>query len=128
MDPLKGFLGLPGGFVDPGERAENAVLRECREEIGWAPSAITFLASFPNVYRYSGIDYHTCDLYFYARPDRNGIPERIRATGEAAAIEWITRDEIPFSSLAFQSLREAMAAYFTVSEKTPSQFSGGGVV
>lgn len=31
-DPFKGYLALPGGFVDENELVENAVLRELKEE------------------------------------------------------------------------------------------------
>ena len=33
-EPRKGFYALPGGFVDFDESAEEAAMRECREEIG----------------------------------------------------------------------------------------------
>jgi NAD+ diphosphatase len=111
LDPMKGFLGLPGGFVNPGERAEDAVIRECREEIGWAPSGIAFLASFPNVYRYAGIDYHTCDIYFCARMPTKRKREPLPDNDEASAIAWFSPDAIPVEELAFPSLRRAIEAY-----------------
>ena len=33
-DPFAGFYALPGGIVEYGERVENAVLREVKEETG----------------------------------------------------------------------------------------------
>lgn len=65
-EPRKGYLALPGGFVDFDERAEDAVLRECREEIGVEVKNARFLCSFPNTYEYKNIEYKTCDLFFTA--------------------------------------------------------------
>lgn len=65
-DPRKGFLALPGGFVDPDETAEQAVTRECIEEIGVKITDVKFLCSNPNTYPYKGIEYKTCDLFFIA--------------------------------------------------------------
>lgn len=65
-DPQKGFLALPGGFVDADERAEDAVIRECMEEIGVKISNVQFLCSNPNTYPYKNIEYKTCDLFFVA--------------------------------------------------------------
>lgn len=68
-NPRKGFLALPGGFVDADETAEEAVLRECREEIGLEISedSIQFLCTFPNTYEYKNIVYKTCDMFFSCR-------------------------------------------------------------
>lgn len=63
-NPRKGFLALPGGFTDRDESAEDAIVRECREEIGYEISDIKYLCSFPNDYEYKGISYKTCDLFF----------------------------------------------------------------
>ena len=53
-EPRKGYLALPGGFVDFNESAEEAVVRECREEIGVELdiNSIRFLCTNPNTYEY----------------------------------------------------------------------------
>lgn len=67
-EPRKGFLALPGGFTNPDERAEDAAVRECREETGIeiSASSLRFVATFPNVYVYKNIIYKTCDMFFCA--------------------------------------------------------------
>ena len=63
-EPRKGFLCLPGGFVDPDESTEDAVVRECREELGAEVHGSKFLCSFPNTYEYKNFVYKTCDIFF----------------------------------------------------------------
>jgi NAD+ diphosphatase len=112
LDPGKGKLGLPGGFVDPGERAEEALRRECLEEIGWAPPSLSFLASFPNRYPYKGIEYRTCDFYFYHRlPAREPMPRIAPRDGESVSIRVVPLGEIRIEDLAFESLARAIKAY-----------------
>ena len=64
--PRKGYLALPGGFVDFEESAEEAVVRECREEIGVVVEGVKFLCTAPNTYEYKNIEYKTCDIFFTA--------------------------------------------------------------
>jgi ADP-ribose pyrophosphatase YjhB (NUDIX family) len=110
-EPRRGFLALPGGFVDPGEGALECALRECREEIGWAPARLDFLASFPNSYRYRDIPYATCDMYFCARlPSAEGV--RLTADpAEAAEIALLPYGAIPWDDIAFPPAAMALRAY-----------------
>jgi len=76
-NPRKGFIVIPGGFVDSDERAEDAVIREAREEVGLeiTENDITCLTTFPNTYEYKGITYKTCDIFFAAKlPEGRSIP------------------------------------------------------
>ena len=66
-DPGKGLLGLPGGFVDPGETAEDALIREIEEELNLRVVEAEYLASFPNEYNFKGIRRPVTDLFFVAR-------------------------------------------------------------
>ncbi len=74
-EPAKGTYDLPGGFVDMGENAEEAVLREVEEETGIQLRSVEFLYSLPNIYCYSGFDVHTLDLFFRGTADKTENPE-----------------------------------------------------
>ncbi len=65
-NPQKGKLCLPGGFVDCDETAEEAIIRECKEELGINISTPEYLCTFPNTYEYKNIVYKTCDIFFKA--------------------------------------------------------------
>jgi NAD+ diphosphatase len=118
--PCEGKLGLPGGFVDPGERAEDAALRECREEIGWAPPSLGFIGSFPNSYEYGEVAYSTCDLFFYYRfPAGSELPSFALCDGEALSIQLVALAELDSDSLAFPSTARAIEAY----RKLPTEYS-----
>ena len=108
-EPSKGKLGLPGGFVDPGESAEAALHREVDEETGLTLTRIAFLASFPNTYPYRGILYPTVDLYFLAAA-QGALRLQPR---EVEAVLWRDPATLDLSEVAFDSLRAALDAYRT---------------
>ncbi len=114
-EPMKGTFALPGGFVEPGERAEDAALRECYEEIGWSPAHINFLASFPNVYQYQGIPYATCDIYFFSRGNIVDIEDFKLDHEESDSIQFMRAESIPWAEIAFESTVRALR-YFLLNQ------------
>lgn len=125
-EPRKGFLAVPGGFVDFNESAEEAVLRECREEIGVEVSGATFLCSAPNIYEYKGIEYKTCDLFFSAPlPDKyDSIEDYIKSLkaeeSEVLGFEaHLVSNEADLECLplAFGSARTALLAHIKNQKK-----------
>ena len=107
-DPGKGALALVGGFVDAGERPEDALCREVREEVGVELTAVTYLSSLPNRYPYRGVTYHVADLVFTARIVDGSAA---RALDGVAAIEWHDPRTLDPASLAFASMRVALETF-----------------
>lgn len=116
-NPGKGLLAVPGGFVDPDERAELAAVRECREETGLEAKNLSFVGSWPNEYTYKDVIYKTCDFYFSATVDSasvaaNGSFESLQLDGrEVSSLSLIRPEEIRTAPIAFESARLAIIAY-----------------
>ena len=107
-EPAKGKLGVPGGFVDFGETAEDALRREAREEVGLQLDAMEFFLSYPNEYTYRDVTYGVLDLYFTARI---GLHQSVAALDEVDSFVWQQPAEIQPDELAFPSLRHALRCY-----------------
>ncbi len=107
-DPGAGTLDLPGGFVDLGETAEDAVRREVMEELGVEVTDLRFMASFPNQYEYRGVLYFTCDLTFICRVRD---PESISLSEEARELIWIRAADADLGAIGFPSIRNAVRQY-----------------
>ncbi len=105
-EPAKGTLDLPGGFVDNHENAEQGMVREIYEETGITvePNEVEYLFSIPNIYRYSGMDIHTLDLFFLCRV---GDVE-VNAADDAAELTWLPLREVYVERFGLRSIREAV--------------------
>ncbi len=104
-DPSAGKLGVPGGFIDFGESAEEGLRREVREEVGIEINQLRFLVSFPNTYFYRDVTYPVVDLYFTATAVN---PEAARPLDAVLGIEWRLPGEIPDEEVAVPSMRVAL--------------------
>ncbi len=102
VDPDKGKLDLPGGFVDPMESAEQAVKRELKEELGVEVISLKYFCSFPNEYKYSGLSVFTTDLAFLTEIDK--ISE-ITPMDDISAVEYIYPEELNMEELPSVSMK-----------------------
>lgn len=112
-DPGLGLLDVPGGFVDPGETLEEALLRECREELDVDVHSIEYFVSRSNRYLYRNITYRTADVFFFAKI--SDVP-RINPE-EIAGIRWARPDELQAGDLAFESLRSLLSLLWARHER-----------
>jgi NAD+ diphosphatase len=108
LDPDKGMLDLPGGFLDYHESAEAAIRREVKEELNIDLGDIRYLGSFPNQYRYKGIVYHTSDFIYTGHLDDTA---NIKVADDVEDIVWLPAEKVPLEKIAFASIRNAIEKY-----------------
>lgn len=82
-DPFKGSYALPGGFVDVGERVEDACRRELKEETGLEVGALRLIGVYSDPHR--DPRGHTCSIAYLARVGR----AEPQAGDDAATAEWV---------------------------------------
>jgi len=107
-EPGKGKFDLPGGFVDPNESAEEAVIREVKEELQIDIKEPRYLGSYPNIYEFEGVLYHTCDLFFYCKID--ALPLDFCKT-EIEDFVVLNPLEIPKDEIAFESVKMGIGMF-----------------
>jgi 8-oxo-dGTP diphosphatase len=89
--PAKGLWSVPGGRIEPGETAVEAVVRELVEETGLRV-VVTGLAGTVERTGPGGVVYEIDD--FHARLEEGVDPEQVRAGDDAAEAGWFTVAEV----------------------------------
>ena len=105
MEPAKGTLDLPGGFSDILETAEESIVREVMEETGLKVTNAKYLFSLPNVYRYSGLEVQTLDLFVACEVEDQ---DQLQAMDDAAECLWLKPEAIHTEQFGLRSVRQGL--------------------
>jgi len=82
-DPFKGMLSIPGGFINAGETAEEAMRREAKEETSLVVEPIAILGVYSDPRRDPRM--HTLSVTFITRI----VQGNEDAGDDAAALKWV---------------------------------------
>ncbi len=92
-EPFNQYWGLPGGHIDKEENAEQAIIREVKEEtnLDFKPKFLLFAEE-----KFKKIKWHAC-VYFFSGKARG----KVKLSKEHTAFGWFTQAEIKRMQLAF---------------------------
>jgi ADP-ribose pyrophosphatase YjhB (NUDIX family) len=103
IEPGYGRWVFPGGYVDRGEKLEEAAVREAREECGLDVE----LEGLVSLHSYRG---KTPIIIVWAARQVGG--ELKVGDEESLEVRAFTAETVPWDDLAFESTREALRTYF----------------
>jgi ADP-ribose pyrophosphatase YjhB (NUDIX family) len=96
-EPRKGFWGLPAGFMEGDETAEQAAVRECQEETGLEVALDDLYA----VHSYRHADRETSGVLILYRA--HVIGGTLQAGTDTTEAKFFAVNEIPLEELAFRT-------------------------
>jgi ADP-ribose pyrophosphatase YjhB (NUDIX family) len=90
--PLKGYWSIPGGLVDVGEKLNDAIIREVREETGLDVKPLKVIEIFERIMRDTkGVaEYHYVLIDYLCRVTGGDL----KAADDAAGVEWVRRKDL----------------------------------
>jgi len=102
-DPAAGMLDLPGGFVDLGETAEDAVKREIFEELNLEINKTEFVGTFTNKYLYARIEYQTLDLVYNCSVESF---EELKVADDVSGYVFLDAAKVRHEEIGLESIRK----------------------
>jgi NAD+ diphosphatase len=99
---------LPGGFVDIGETAEEALFREIMEELNVRIGQTRYLFSFPGSYRYDGVTYYILNLVYECSIEN---VDDIRPGDDVGKVYFMEKNKIDLDQIGLESIRYIIQHY-----------------
>ncbi|MBL6957027.1 MAG: NUDIX hydrolase [Chlorobium phaeobacteroides] len=104
VEPFRDFWCFPGGHIDRGETAKNAIIREAAEETGLELQSPVFLGYCDEIF--PALGFHAVVLMFYGTARGELLPQ----PGEVSDIAWFSVREARSLTLAFNH-QEVLTRY-----------------
>ena len=98
-DPLKDYFALPGGFVDKGERVEDAARREAEEELSVKVKPIDILGVYSDPNR--DPRGRIMSIAFISKITSG----ELKASDDAADLQWVEMSSLENIKLAFDHFK-----------------------
>lgn len=108
-DPYKGCWDLPGGFINKGESAEKAAIRELKEETGLDIKIKGILGIYPDQYISGSNSCYTLCIVYIA----NTKSISLKALDDVIESKWFSKRDIP-KHIAFKSNRQAIKDFLKI--------------
>lgn len=106
----KGFCFLPGGRVEFGENASDALRREVREELDEPATIGRLVIAADSLFELDGRRYQEINLYFLIELDEHspilGRAGRFEGAESSIVMEWIPVDDLERANLKPEFLHE----------------------
>lgn len=93
------YTYLPGGHVEPGETAAQALAREFAEETGLRVGVGGFLFALENLFEQRSKPRHEYTLVFHVEHPEGPWPETVTSREDKIAFEWADIAALPESGL-----------------------------
>lgn len=106
MDPGKGLLGIPGGFINSDETIEQAAKREVFEEIGVKINKIKYFRSHYGNYLYKNINYKTIDIFYIGKIDTD--VSDLKLSDEATGYKFLKVKDINLDLIGNDDVKKAV--------------------
>lgn len=107
VEPHKGMLDLPGGFVDLNESGEESAVREAKEELGIEIERLLYVGSYYDEYIYSKMIFPTLSFVFYTQIGDSSI----KVSDDVDGYEFFSREDLPIETVGFESLKLALSDF-----------------